>query len=196
MKAQMNSSFMILLQVLKGDLSIDHGSTALQRIINIPFCVAGGIKSIDDAEEVLNYGADKISINTPAIDNPDLINKLAKRFGTQCIVIGIDSYEDQGNYKVYSNTGDPNKKQVKLENMSMIGFKEVQDRGAGEIVLNCMNQDGVRKGYDIQQLKIMRADANIPIIASGGAGEMEHFVEVFPDLKCKWRASSLSFHKA
>ena len=100
--------------------------------INIPFCVAGGIRSIGDAEEVLNYGADKISINTPAINNPDLIDELAKRFGTQCIVIGIDSFEDGNNYKVFSNTGDPSKS-------SDTGLfvndwiKEVQERGAGEI---------------------------------------------------------------
>ena len=126
--------------------------------------------------------------------NPDLINKLAKRFGTQCIVIGIASYEDQGNYKVYSNTGDPNKTSETGKHVND-WLKEVQDRGAGEIVLNCMNQDGVRKGYDIQQLKIMRADANIPIIASGGAGEMEHFVEVFRISNVSGALAASVFHK-
>ena len=111
--------------------------------INIPFCVAGGIKSIKDAEEVLNYGADKISVNTPAINNPLLIDELAKRFGTQCIVIGIDSYEDNGEYRVYSNTGDPSKTKEAGRTVNN-WLKEVQERGAGEIVLNCMNQDGVR----------------------------------------------------
>ena len=146
--------------------------------INIPFCVAGGIRSINDAEEVLNYGADKISINTPAIQDPKLINKLAERFGTQCIVIGIDSYEDNGEYKVFSNTGDPSKTK---ETGKIVNdwLREIQERGAGEVVLNCMNQDGVRKGYDINQLNIMRSILQIPLIASGGAGDMEHFVEVF-----------------
>ena len=117
--------------------------------INIPFCVAGGIRSIGDAEEVLNYGADKISINTPAINNPDLIDELAKRFGSQCIVIGIDSFQDESNYKVFSNTGDPSKTS---ETGRFVNdwINEVQERGAGEIVLNCMNQDGVRHGYDIE----------------------------------------------
>ena len=137
--------------------------------INIPFCVAGGIKSIKDAEEVLNYGADKISVNTPAINNPLLIDELAKRFGTQCIVIGIDSYEDNGEYRVYSNTGDPSKTKEAGRTVNN-WLKEVQERGAGEIVLNCMNQDGVRNGYDIDQLRMMRSYASIPMIASGGAG--------------------------
>ena len=102
--------------------------------INIPFCVAGGIRSINNAEEVLNYGADKISINTPAIQDPKLINKLAERFGTQCIVIGIDSYEDSGEYKVFSNTGDPSKTK---ETGKIVNdwLREIQERGAGEVVL-------------------------------------------------------------
>ena len=163
--------------------------------INIPFCVAGGIRSIGDAEEVLNYGADKISINTPAINNPDLIDELAKRFGTQCIVIGIDSFEDGNNYKVFSNTGDPSKS-------SDTGLfvndwiKEVQERGAGEIVLNCMNQDGVRDGYDIEQLKTMRSHTNIPLIASGGAGEMNHFKDVFHISDVSGALAASVFHKS
>ena len=163
--------------------------------INIPFCVAGGIRSIGDAEEVLNYGADKISINTPAINNPDLIDELAKRFGTQCIVIGIDSFEDGNNYKVFSNTGDPSKS-------SDTGLfvndwiKEVQERGAGEIVLNCMNQDGVRDGYDIEQLKTMRSHTNIPLIASGGAGEMNHFKDVFHISNVSGALAASVFHKS
>ena len=157
--------------------------------------MAGGIRSIGDAEEVLNYGADKISINTPAINNPDLIDELAKRFGTQCIVIGIDSFEDGNNYKVFSNTGDPSK-------TSDTGLfvndwiKEVQERGAGEIVLNCMNQDGVRDGYDIEQLKTMRSHTNIPLIASGGAGEMNHFKDVFHISDVSGALAASVFHKS
>lgn len=162
--------------------------------INIPFCVAGGIRSINDAEEVLNYGADKISINTPAIQDPKLINKLAERFGTQCIVIGIDSYEDNGEYKVFSNTGDPSKTK---ETGKIVNdwLKEIQERGAGEVVLNCMNQDGVRKGYDIKQLNIMRSILQIPLIASGGAGDMEHFVEVFNTSNVSGALAASVFHK-
>ena len=162
--------------------------------INIPFCVAGGIRSINDAEEVLNYGADKISINTPAIQDPKLINKLAERFGTQCIVIGIDSYEDNGEYKVFSNTGDPSKTK---ETGKIVNdwLREIQERGAGEVVLNCMNQDGVRKGYDIKQLNIMRSILQIPLIASGGAGDMEHFVEVFNTSNVSGALAASVFHK-
>ncbi len=163
--------------------------------INIPFCVAGGIRSINDAEEVLNYGADKISINTPAIHNPVLIDELAKRFGTQCIVIGIDSYEDDDKYKVYSNTGDPSKTK---ETGKIVNdwVNEVQERGAGEIVLNCMNQDGVRNGYDIEQLKLMRSNINIPLIASGGAGDLDHFVDVFRASDVSGALAATVFHKS
>ena len=162
--------------------------------INIPFCVAGGIKSIKDAEEVLNYGADKISVNTPAINNPLLIDQLAKRFGTQCIVIGIDSYEDNGEYRVYSNTGDPSKTKEAGRTVND-WLKEVQERGAGEIVLNCMNQDGVRNGYDIDQLKTMRSNASVPMIASGGAGELDHFVDVFRVSDVSGALAASVFHK-
>ena len=163
--------------------------------INIPFCVAGGIRSISDAEEVLNYGADKISINTPAINNPDLIDQLAKRFGTQCIVIGIDSHQDEGCYRVFSNTGDPSKTS---ETGRFVNdwIKEVQERGAGEIVLNCMNQDGVRNGYDIEQLKMMRLDTSIPLIASGGAGKMDHFRDVFHQSNVSGALAASVFHKS
>ena len=178
------------------DRSVDRSwVNRVAKKINIPFCVAGGIRSIGDAEEVLNYGADKISINTPAINNPDLIDELAKRFGTQCIVIGIDSFEDGTNYKVFSNTGDPSK-------TSDTGLfvndwiKEVQERGAGEIVLNCMNQDGVRDGYDIEQLKTMRSHTNIPLIASGGAGEMNHFKDVFHISDVSGALAASVFHKS
>ena len=162
--------------------------------INIPFCVAGGIRSINDAEEVLNYGADKISINTPAIQDPKLINKLAERFGTQCVVIGIDSYEDNGEYKVFSNTGDPSKTK-ETGKIANDWLREIQERGAGEVVLNCMNQDGVRKGYDINQLNIMRSILQIPLIASGGAGDMDHFVEVFNTSKVSGALAASVFHK-
>ena len=163
--------------------------------INIPFCVAGGIKSIKDAEVVLNYGADKISINTPAINKPSLIDELAKRFGTQCIVVGIDSYKDNGKYRVYSNTGDPSK--IKEAGRSVNDWlKEVQERGAGEVVLNCMNQDGVRNGYDIEQLKLMRSNAHIPLIASGGAGELGHFIDVFRISDVSGALAASVFHKA
>ena len=156
----------------------------IAQVIDIPFCVAGGIKSIEDARQILEMGADKISVNSPALANPDLINQLHDRFGQQCVVIGIDSYfdADSGKYLVYQFTGDEKRtQQTGWETADWV--KEVQSRGAGEIVLNCMNQDGVRKGYDIKQLRAIRDICNVPLIASGGAGEMSHFYDVFKPLK-------------
>ena len=147
-------------------------------IIDIPFCVAGGIRSVADAEEVLNKGADKISINTPALENPDLIDELARRFGSQCVVLGVDSQEQNSSYDVYQYTGDPDKTTA-AERLTVDWILEAQDRGIGEIVLNCMNQDGVRNGYDNEQLRLVRDNSHVPLIASGGAGTMQHFVDVF-----------------
>lgn len=121
--------------------------------INIPFCVAGGIKSEEDAAELLANGADKISINSPALNDPSLTTRLAKSFGVQCVVVGIDSFKDEnGNLKVFQYTGD--EKTSKHSGKSTLEWvKEVQDLGAGEIVLNMMNQDGVKNGYDLEQLE-------------------------------------------
>lgn len=123
-------------------------------VIDIPFCVAGGIRSIDDAAKILSFGADKISINSPALADPTLITRLADRFGVQCIVVGIDTWFDDatGKYHVNQYTGDENRTRVtQWETLDWV--QEVQQRGAGEIVLNMMNQDGVRNGYDLTQLK-------------------------------------------
>lgn len=150
----------------------------IARQLTIPFCVAGGIKTQEDAERVLHAGADKISINTPALENPELIDQLAKRFGTQCVVVGIDSLNVEGEYWVCRYTGDAHKMEV-TSFRTAAWIKEVQTRGAGEIVLNCMNRDGVRNGYDLTQLKIMRDATQLPLIASGGAGTLQHFLDVF-----------------
>ena len=164
-------------------------------VLDIPFCVAGGIKSVADAEDVLNKGADKISINSPALANPELITELARRFGSQCVVIGIDSREEHGNYFVYQNTGDPDKTSP-AQRLTLDWVVEVQDRGAGEIVLNCMNQDGVRNGYDIEQLQAMRRHCTIPLVASGGAGEMAHFFEAFNIANVDGALAASVFHSA
>ncbi|MGB5246729.1 MAG: imidazole glycerol phosphate synthase subunit HisF [Woeseia sp.] len=163
------------------------------RVIDIPFSVAGGIGSIADAEDVLNRGADKISINSPALQNPQLITELATRFGSQCVVIGIDSREEAGDYRVYKFTGDPDKTEsAALKTLHWI--REVQDRGAGEIVLNCMNQDGVRQGYDCKQLLTARALCTVPLIASGGAGQREHFADVFTEAQVDGALAASVFH--
>ncbi len=164
-------------------------------VLDIPFSVAGGIRSIADAEEVLNFGADKISINTPALANPDLIDQFAKRFGAQCVVIGIDSLAENDTYRVYQNTGDPDK--TSHSGRTTVDWvREVQERGAGEIVLNCMNQDGVRDGYDVAQLKLVRDNCTLPLIASGGAGSMQHFAEVFKQAHVDGGLAASVFHSA
>ena len=164
--------------------------------IDIPFCVAGGIKTAEDAQQILNMGADKISINSPALLNPSLITELADQFGQQCIVVGIDSYfdEESGQYQVYQFTGDE-KRTTKTQWQTFDWMAEVQRLGAGEIVLNCMNQDGVRKGYDIEQLVKARAVCNVPLIASGGAGEISHFNDVFKQAQVDGALAASVFHK-
>lgn len=152
--------------------------TRVARLLDIPFCVAGGIRSIADAEAVLNAGAEKISVNSPALVDPELINRLSERFGAQCIVIGIDSQTLAGGYRVYQYTGDPNRSRDAGRD-TLAWAREVQRRGAGEIVLNCMASDGVRGGYDVQQLRAVRDICEVPLIASGGAGTPEHFRQVF-----------------
>lgn len=162
-------------------------------VLDIPFCVAGGIRSVADAEVILNFGAEKISVNTPALENPDLINELVRRFGSQCVVIGVDSMEQDGDYHVYQNTGDPNRtRAAKRRTLDWLG--EVQARGAGEIVLNCMNQDGVRNGYDTRQLAAARSVCQVPLIASGGAGAPEHFRDVFATANVDGALAASVFH--
>jgi len=163
-------------------------------VLDIPFCVAGGIRSVADAEDVLNRGADKISINSPALADPDLIDALATRFGSQCVVIGIDSHAGNGEYRVYRNTGDPDKT-AEAGRLTLDWIREVQRRGAGEIVLNCMNQDGVRNGYDVEQLAAARSACGVPLIASGGAGTMRHFLQVFEQSGVDGALAASVFHK-
>lgn len=168
----------------------------IAEVIDIPFCVAGGIKTAEDAQKILLMGADKISVNSPALADPNLITRLHDQFGRQCIVVGIDSYwnEHQQEYQVYQYTGDPTRSsQTQWQTFPWI--EEVQQRGAGEIVLNCMNQDGVRKGYDIQQLSKAREICDVPLIASGGAGEMSHFADVYLQADVDGALAASVFHK-
>jgi cyclase len=149
------------------------------RIIDIPFCVAGGIRSVDDARAVLNAGADKISVNSPALERPGLIDELADAFGVQCVVVGVDSLkDDDGEWRVRQYTGDPLKTKA-LGKRTLDWVDEAQRRGAGEIVLNCMGSDGAKTGYDLEQLAAVRALCRVPLVASGGAGAIEHFIDAF-----------------
>ena len=162
-------------------------------VLDIPFCVAGGIRSVDDAEDVLNKGADKISINTPALESPELISELAKRFGSQCVVVGVDSLEQDGDYVVYQYTGNPDRSRP-AERRTVDWVVEAQRLGAGEIVLNCMDQDGVRKGYDCTQMGLVRNRCQIPLIASGGAGARQHFADVFEQAHVDGALAASVFH--
>lgn len=148
------------------------------RVLDIPFCVAGGIRSVADAEAVLNAGAEKVSINSPALADPDLIDALSGRFGAQCVVIGIDAQRTGEGSRAMQLTGDPARTGSSGRDV-LEWVREVQARGAGEIVLNCMDSDGVRAGYDIEQLRAVRAVCQVPLVASGGAGEIEHFAAAF-----------------
>ncbi|WP_440056422.1 imidazole glycerol phosphate synthase subunit HisF (plasmid) [Pseudoalteromonas sp. T1lg65] len=170
--------------------------TEIARHIDIPFCVAGGIKSVADAARVLEQGADKISINSPAIARPQLIKELHDEFGKQCVVVGVDSFYDEqsGEYLVYQFTGDPDaSSRTRYKTPQWIDM--IQELGAGEIVLNCMNQDGVRKGYDNTQLSEMRKRCSVPLIASGGAGTMQDFVDVFKQSEVDGALAASVFHK-
>jgi cyclase len=162
-------------------------------VLDIPFCVAGGIRSIADAEDVLNKGADKISINSPALERPALIADLARRFGSQCVVVGIDSFDTAGDYQVFRLTGDPDKSAA-ANRRTIDWVREAQDRGAGEFVLNCMNRDGVRQGYDCAQLAAVRAHCTVPLIASGGAGSAQHFLDVFNEARVDGALAASVFH--
>ena len=164
------------------------------RVLDIPFCVAGGIRSVADALGVLHAGADKVSINTPALERPELITELADALGVQCVVVGIDSLRDaDGEWRVRQYTGDPEKTRA-LPKRTLDWVIEAQERGAGEIVLNCMGSDGVRNGYDIEQLRAVRAICHVPLVASGGAGNIEHFRDAFIDADVDAALAASVFH--
>jgi cyclase len=165
----------------------------ISRNINIPFCVAGGINDVENARIILNSGADKVSINSPAIENPLLIQDLAKAFGSQCVTVGIDSMEIDGKYFIYSKTGDI-KTRTNTKILTKDWIKQIQDLGAGEIVLNCMNQDGVKNGYDIKQLNYLKTSIKVPLIASGGAGSKIDFYDVFYKTNISGALAASVFH--
>ena len=167
--------------------------SSVNEVIDIPFCVAGGIRTVEDARKVLQRGADKISINTPAVQRPDLINELVEAFGSQCVVVGIDSVLQDGQWVTRQMTGIPDQMQ-QTGRTTMDWIKEVARRGAGEIVLNCMGSDGTRQGFDIEQLKAARELVSIPLIASGGAGKASHFIDVFRQADVDGALAATVFH--
>ncbi|TQD39052.1 imidazole glycerol phosphate synthase subunit HisF [Haloflavibacter putidus] len=158
--------------------------------INIPFTVGGGVSSLEDASRLLNAGADRVAINSAAVYNPDLINKLAKKFGRQCIVVAIDAKIMQDkSWKVHVMGG---KKATTIDLFSWA--KEVEQRGAGEILFTSMNHDGTKNGFANQALQKMNNLVNIPIIASGGAGKPKDFLEAFTEGKADAALAASVFH--
>lgn len=166
----------------------------IARLLDIPFCVAGGIDSVDSARAVLHAGADKISVNSPALRRPGLVTELAGEFGSQCIVVGVDSLRDaDGEWRVRRDAGSTTAIEV-LPVRTLDWITQVQELGVGEIVLNCMGSDGTRSGYDIEQLAAARALCRVPLIASGGAGTVEHFFAAFSRTDVDGALAASAFH--
>lgn len=161
----------------------------IARHINIPFTVGGGINALENVEELLKNGADKITINSASLSNPKLITDVAKRFGSQCMVVAIDTKVVQNQNKVFSNGG-----KIETEKELFYWAKEVENLGAGEILLTSMNTDGTKSGFAIEITKQLAELVNIPVIASGGAGTMKHFKDVFTETKATGALAASIFH--
>jgi len=159
------------------------------REINIPFTVGGGINSIEDIEVLLNSGADKISINTSAVKNPQILSDAARNFGSQCVVLAIDAKKIDGVWKVFLNGG-----RIETDLNAIEWAKKGVELGAGEILLTSMNADGTRNGFEIELTRLVAESVNVPVIASGGAGTMEHFTEVFEVGKADAALAASIFH--
>ncbi len=157
--------------------------------INIPFTVGGGISSADDVSVLLSCGADKISVNTAAVKNPTLISELANRFGSQCVVLAIDTKYVDGEWLVYLNGG-----RVPTDIKTMDWVKQAVELGAGEILLTSMNHDGTKDGFAVELTRQVSESVNVPVIASGGAGEMKHFVDIFQQGKADAALAASIFH--
>ncbi|WP_397362771.1 imidazole glycerol phosphate synthase subunit HisF [Olleya sp. R77988] len=157
--------------------------------VNIPFTVGGGISSIEDVDDLLKCGADKVSINSSAVKRPELINELANKFGSQCVVVAIDAKQIDGEWIVHLAGGSiPTK-------LNLFDWaKEVESRGAGEILFTSMNNDGTKAGFANEALAKLSETLNIPIIASGGAGTVQHFVDTFKDGKADAALAASVFH--
>ena len=161
----------------------------IARRINIPFTVGGGISSEEDVSVLLDNGADKISVNTAAVKRPELVSDLAGRFGSQCVVLAVDTKYEHGDWYVYLNGG-----RVATTIRTMDWVREAVDRGAGEILLTSMNHDGTKDGFAIDITRAVSESVNVPVIASGGAGKMEHFTTVFREGRADAALAASIFH--
>jgi cyclase len=171
------------------DISLEYVSTVAKEL-RIPFCVGGGIRTIDDFTTILRKGADKVSVNSAAVKNPNLIREAAQKFGSQCVVLSIDAKQNElGEYKVFINGG-----RTETDLHAVKWAKKGVELGAGEIVLNSINEDGMRNGYDLTILKLITDEVNVPVIASGGAGTMEHFYEAIEKTNVDGVLAASVFH--
>lgn len=172
------------------DTVVDMVEAVAKRVF-IPFTVGGGIRTVDDFRKILNAGADKVSVNSAAVKNPELIREAAERFGSQCVVCAIDAKrrEDGSGWEVYLNGGRVNTGIDAVE-----WAKRAAELGAGEILLTSMDCDGTKAGYDIELTRAVSESVSIPVIASGGAGNMEHFLEAFRDGKADAVLAASLFH--
>ncbi|NSL90419.1 imidazole glycerol phosphate synthase subunit HisF [Chitinophaga solisilvae] len=161
----------------------------IARHVNIPFTVGGGIAAVEDVNVLLQSGADKISVNTAAFNSPGLIDAMAREFGSQCIVLAIDTRFEDGDWYVYLNGG-----RVKTATRAFDWAKEAVDRGAGEILLTSMNNDGTKKGFALDITGQLSQNLHVPVIASGGAGTVEHFVDVFEKAQADAALAASIFH--
>lgn len=161
----------------------------IARHINIPFTVGGGISKVDNVSELLDSGADKITVNSSAVNNPNLIDDLANRFGSQCVVLSLDTKLVNGVQKVFTSGG-----RIETERELNTWAKEAVERGVGEILLTSMDHDGTKDGFAIDVTKELSLTLPVPVVASGGAGNMEHFVDVFKNGKADAALAASIFH--
>tara|TARA_S200000501_G_scaffold65583_1_gene56722 strand:+ start:267 stop:1019 length:753 start_codon:yes stop_codon:yes gene_type:complete len=161
----------------------------IAQAVDIPFTVGGGIKTIQDVSKIISSGADKISLNSRALEDPNLISEIAKRFGSQCLVLAVDTKEVQGSWIVYKNGG-----RVPTRYNAKEWIKIAQDLGAGEILLTSMNNDGTREGFALDIIQEISETINIPLIASGGAGTIGHFIDLFKNTKATGALAASIFH--
>jgi len=161
----------------------------IARKINIPFTVGGGINSLEDAKAIISAGADKVSINSAAVKHPELITEIAEQFGSQCVVLAIDTKYENNEWKVYINSG-----KMPTPLLALNWAKEGEQRGAGEILLTSMDCDGQKQGYDLDLTRTVSENVGIPVIASGGAGALEHFYDAFTQGKADAVLAASLFH--
>ena len=166
-----------------------HLVEELSKEINIPFTVGGGISTLNDVDLLLKAGADKVSLNSSVVKNPKLISDISKRFGNQCVVVAVDSKQIGNQDFVFVNGG-----KIKTELQTLEWIKQAEDLGAGEILLTSMDFDGTKQGFDVRLLKQVSEICNLPLIASGGAGKIEDFIEVFSQTNSTGALAASIFH--